>query len=372
LDRTAIPRTTPQLALHGMLSASAPTQVVLLERTRTGRVAVVAPPFDLADPVVSDEGIAESGASMTLVAPDGSVFVAREDNTTSSDGKGEGIYRFTLAGSALVRNATYRLTVLTTAGEVLTAETSVPDGVPAMTPSSGTLDRTQDTLVLSWPASPTARSYFVRIETPFGPRSFFTESTTVRFPGMLRNVDRQELPHVFFPGFHQPVTVSAVDSNYYDWYRTHNDVVSGEGLINRVAGGLGVFGSIVRLRFDSVHVTAPRSRPIEGRFEWVGPPLGEFGARYLTFDIYLESPAARSDQSDALSGTHRPTPRIDYHGCPICGMLGTTRDGKVELALLNDYSGADTVDVFDGQLKGDTLVGSFRYTGGPFRYVRQP
>lgn len=372
LDRTAIPRTTAQLALHGVLSASAPTQVVLLERTRTGRVAVVAPPFDLADPVVSDEGIAESGASMTLVAPDGTVFVAREDNTTSSDGKGEGIYRFTLPGSVLVRNATYTLNVRTTAGELLTAETSVPDGVAATTPSSGTLDRTQDTLTLSWPASASARSYLVRIETPFGPRSFFTESTSVRLPGMLRNVDRQELPHVFFPGFSQPVTVSAVDSNYYDWYRTHNDVVSGQGLINRVKGGVGVFGALVRLQFDSVHVTAPRSRPIEGRFEWVGTTLAEFGVRYLTFNIYLESPAARSDQSDALSGSYRPTPRLEYRGCPICGLLGTTRDGKVELALLNDYSGADTLDVFDGQLRGDTLVGSFRYTGGPFTYVRQP
>src|SRR5690242_20734910 len=64
LDKTAIPRTDPKLALSGVLSASASTQVVLLERTRTGRVNPVTPPFDLEDPIGSDEGIAESGATM--------------------------------------------------------------------------------------------------------------------------------------------------------------------------------------------------------------------------------------------------------------------------------------------------------------------
>ena len=372
IDRTAIPRTDPQLALHGVLSATASSQVVLLERTRAGRVQVVAPPFDIGDPVVSDEGIAETGAQMTLVLPDGTTSIAREDNTTRSDGKGQGIYRFSIPGSQLQRNATYRLTVRTTKGEILTAETSVPGGTTATAASSGTMDRSQDTLVLAWPATPGARSYFVRVETPLGPRSFFTESTLVKLPGLLRNTERDELPHVFFPGFDQAVTVSAVDSNYYDWYRTHNDELSGEGLINRVSGGLGVFGSLVRLRFDSLTIAAPQTRPVEGHFQFYGTQIEALGTRYLSFDIYVESPAARNGQSDGLSGRYRPRPRIDYNGCPICGFLGTARDGRVELALLKDWSGADTVEVFDGQLFGDTLVGVFRFGGGPFRFVRQP
>ena len=187
LDETTIPRTDPRLALHGVLSASAPSQVVLLERTRTGRVALVAPPFDLGDPVVSDDGIAESGAQMVMTLPDGSTITAVEDDLTRVDGKGQGIYRFSLPGAALVRNATYALRVTTTKNEVLTATTSVPDGNPAMSPSLGAMNRASDTLDLTWAASPSARSYFVRIETPFGPRSFFTESTHVRLPGFLRN-----------------------------------------------------------------------------------------------------------------------------------------------------------------------------------------
>jgi hypothetical protein len=369
LDKTAVPRTDARLALHGVLSASATSQVVLLERTRSGRVALVAPPFDLEDPIGSDEGIAESGATMALVMPDGSTMVAVEDNTVN--GKGEGVYRFALFGSALQRNATYRLSVRTTAGEILTAETSVPDGVTATAAAHGTIDRTRDTVSLTWAAAPGARSYFVRIETPYGPRTFFTEDTQVRLPGFLRNTDVNELPHVFLPGFAQAVTVSAVDSNFYDWYRTHSDVLSGEGLITRVAGGLGVFGSLVRLRFDSVDVTAPQTLPIEGHFQFVGTAAEALGTRYLSFDIYVESPAARSGQSDALSGRYQPRPRIDYNGCPVCGFLGSARGGRVELALLKDWSGADTVEVFDGALQGDTIVGSFRGGGGPFRFVRR-
>jgi hypothetical protein len=371
IDRTAIPRTDPQLALHGVLSATAPSQVVLLERTRSGRVQVVAPPFDLGDPVVSDEGIAESGAQVTLLLPDGTTSLAREDNLTRVDGKGQGIYRFSIPGTQLQRSATYRLTVRTIKGEVLTAETSVPEGTPATAASLGTMDRSRDTVVLSWPATPGARSYFVRVETPLGPRSFFTEGTEVRLPGLLRNTERDELPHVFFPGFAQAVTVSAVDSNFYDWYRTHNDELSGEGLINRVSGGLGVFGSLVRLKFDSITIAAPQTRPFEGNFQFYGTQAEALGTRYLSFDIFVESPAARSDQSDALSGRYVPRPRFGYTGCPVCGFLGTARDGRVELALLKDWSGADTVEVFDGQLFGDTLVGVFRFGGGPFRFVRQ-
>jgi len=371
LDKTAIPRTESQLALHAVLSATATTQVVLLERTRSGRVQLVAPPFDLEDPIGSDEGIAESGALITLIMPNGSTIVATEDAAVNA-GKGKGVYRFALPGSSLQRNVTYHLTVITTAGEVLSAETSVPGGVAATTAAFDAMNRARDTLSLGWAAAPGARGYFVRIETPYGPREFFTESTNVRLPGLLRNVDLQELPHVFFPGFMQAVTVSAVDSNFYDWYRTHNDVLSGEGLLNRVTGGLGVFGALVRLRFDSIQVTAPQMRPFEGHFQFVGTPAEALGTRYLSFDIFLESPAARSGQSDAVSGRYLPRPRFGYTGCPICGLLGAARDGRVELALLKDWSGADTVEVFDGTLFGDTLIGVFRQGGGPFRFVRQP
>lgn len=369
-DKTAIPRTTPQLAVHGVLSPSAVDQVVLLERTNSGRVQIELPPFDLEDPMGSDAGIAEPGALITLTLPDGGTLVAHEDSNGFPT-PGEGVYRFTLPGSSLQRNATYRLTVITTKGEQLTAETSVPDGAPVMSPRSDTLNRAIDVLSLQWPTSPTARSYYVRVEGPYGPLTFFTESTHVQLPGLMRNTTPDNLPHLFFPGFTQAVTVSAVDSNFYDWYRTFNNLLTGEGLINRVDGGLGVFGSLVRLRFDSVQVIAPQTQPVEGHFDLDQSTIPSVASRYLSFDLYVESPAARNGQSDALSGRYRPRPRIGYTGCPVCGLLGTARGGSVELVLLNDWSGKDTVEVFDGALQGDTITGFFRHNGGPFKFVRQ-
>ena len=127
LDKTAIPRTDPRLALHGVLSASASTQVVLLERTRAGLVQIVSPSFDLEDPIGSDEGIAETGAFMTLLAPDGTVYVATEDNSTPN-GKGRGVYRFAIPGSALQRNGTYHLSVATSTGSGTRSSAGSPHG----------------------------------------------------------------------------------------------------------------------------------------------------------------------------------------------------------------------------------------------------
>lgn len=371
-DKIGIPRTEARLAMHGVLSASAGTQVVLLERTRNGSVFIIAPPFDLPDPVVSDAGIAETGALVRLITPAGDTLVALEDNTTREDGKGQGNYRFALSGAALVRGETYRLLVRTTAGEVLTAETSVPDGAAVGIAEQLGFDRARDTVLLEWPVASGARSYLVRIETPYGPRSFFTDSTRVRFTGDLRNVDATGLPRVFIPGFPQTVTVSAVDSNFYDWYRSHNNRLTGTGLINRVRGGLGVFGSLVRLRFQTLEVVTPQLEPAAGTFRFTGTPQEHASTLALALELYVESPSARADQGDALSGRYHRRLAFGYSGPLINGMLGTARTGRIEFALLYGWSARDTVDVFTGELRGDTIIGAFRLFGGPVRFVRDP
>ncbi len=355
-----------------MLSASAATQVVLLERTRNGSVGIVGNPFDLPDPVVTDEGIAETGAVVTLTTPGGQTLVAREDNTTRSDRKGHGNYRFALPGDSLERGGTYRLRIQTALGEVLTAETSVPGGEAAPAAQPRDFDRSRDTVLIEWPAAPGARSYFVRIETPYGPRSFFTDSTRVRLTGELRNANVTSLPRVFIPGFPQAVTVSAVDSNFYDWYRTHNNRLTGTGVVNRVSGGLGVFGSLVRLRFLELRVATPGLGPAAGVFSFYGSPEETATTLLLGLELYVESPSARADQADALSGRYERRPSFSYQGELINGTLGTTKDGRIDLALLRGWSARDTVDVFAGEIRGDTIVGAYRFAGGPVRFVRQP
>jgi hypothetical protein len=369
-DRVGIPRTEAFVAMHAVLSASATTQVVLLERTRNGSVFIIAPPFDLADPIMSDEGIAETGAIVRLITPAGDTLPAREDNTVRGDGKGRGIYRVSLPGSALERGVPYRLVAQTIDGASLSAETTVPDGAVDTLFDVSRFDRSRDTVVISWANTPGARAYYVRIETPFGPRAFFTTGTSVRLTGDLRNTDVDELPRVFFPGFPQAVTVSAVDSNFYDWYRTSNNTLTGTGLVNRVDGGLGVFGSLVRLHLQELLVVTPQIEPVAGTFHVSGTPLEVSTTPYLRFDLFVESRATRAGQGDALSGSYDVRPRFGYAGCLACGLLGTVKDNQIQLALLRDWTATDTVEVFTGELRGDTIVGSYRGFGGPVRFVK--
>lgn len=370
IEKAAIPETPFQLALHGVLSPSAPSQVVILERTRHGAVEIFAPSFELY-PMAGDEGIAERGASMTLTTPDGTVLFALEDRVTRHDGLGEGIYRFQLPGSALARGQTYGLTVRTALGEELSAEATVPEGEPAMAAEARQFDRASDTVVVEWPAAPGARSYWVRIETPYGPRIFFTDSTRIRLTGDLRNVDDDELNRVFIPGFQQPITVSAVDSNFYDWYRSSNDVFTGSGLIDRVEGGFGVFGGLVRLRFMDFHVVAPQAEPWTGTYVLTGTQEELESAPFLGMDLYLESRAARADQWNAVSGRIRVRGRFGYSGCLTCGVLGTARGNQVRLSILQGWFASDTMDVFTGEVRGDTIVGSYRGYGTISKFVRQ-
>ena len=369
IEKVGIARTEARVAVHAILSASASSQVVLLERTRSGTVAISAPGFDILDPVVSDEGIPERNALVTLTTPSGQTLVAREDVVVRGDGKGWGVYRFALAGGGLERGRVYQLAVRTTRNEILYAETTVPTGEAAMVAAAGVFDRVRDTLALEWPAVEGARAYFVRVETPFGPRSFFIDDTRVRLTGELRNIDVDALPRVFIPGFPQAVTVSAVDSNYYDWFRSHNNTISGEGVISRVSGGIGVFGSLVRLRFEDLNVVAPQPEPEAGTFRFVGTPAEEASARYPALELYVESRAARSDQGHALSGRYHKRPIIGQGGCLTCGLLGTARDGRIELAFLTDWYARDTTERFEGEIRGDTIVGRFQASGFG-RFVR--
>jgi hypothetical protein len=369
IEEVAIPRTQARVAMHGVLSATAPVQIVLLERTRNGSVNLSAPPFELEDPFGSDQGIAEPYATVTLTTPDGRTLLGFED--TSPGGSGAGIYRFALPGDLLERNAAYHLSVTTTLGEVLTAETSVPGGGAATFAAQSDFDRVRDTIAVEWEPAPGARSYLVRIETPYGPRSFFTEATQVRLTGALRNIDVTSLPHVFIPGFPQAITVSAVDSNYYDWFRTHNGELTGTGLVNRVTGGLGVFGSLVRLRFQNLRVRAPQTEQVAGTFRFTGSPEEQESAPYLSLELYVESRAARSDQTDALSGRYERQMRLGSTGCPVCGLLGSTRNGRVDLVFLRDWFASDTAETFTGEIRGDTIIGKYRGFAGVARFVKE-
>ena len=88
-------------------------------------------------------------------------------------------------------------------------------------------------------------------------------------------------------------------------------------------------------------------------------------------DLYIESRAARSDQTDALSGRYNVRPRFGYDGCLVCGLLGSSNSTGVQLSFLNNWTARDTVEVFVGEVRGDTLVGQYRGFGGIVHFVKQ-
>jgi hypothetical protein len=143
-----------------------------------------------------------------------------------------------------------------------------------------------------------------------------------------------------------------------------------------VQGGIGVFGSLVRLRIEQVHVVAPQTTSIAGNYVIGGTDLEQSIAPYTSLTLYIESPASRSDQPDLVSGRFTVGPG-KFTGCQTCGLFGTVQGETVKLALLETgletkgWSARDTLDVFNAAVHGDTLIGKFQFRGGPFIYIRE-
>jgi len=341
LGTVDVPRTTPTVVVHGVLNSSSSTQVVLLERTLTGTVNIPDTSFDASDPIASAGGIPILGASVQLITPTGAVVTGAVD--ASSSGKPSGVYRFLLPGSALVLGGRYELRVRTQQGENVTAFTRIPQApVRAVGALSRTINRDHDTL--------------------------FIHSTTVRLTPDLRNIFSNDFERVFIPGFRQDIVVGAVDSNFYDYYRTNNDPFTGAGIISRVEGGTGFFGSLVSLNNGTLTVTADQTEPNEGRFRLLTAPDQTTNTFASQFVLYVESKPARDGLPIALTGrytTSLPNARSD-------GIVGQQLGTTITLALISNQLAVDTLEVFSGQLRGDTLSGGYRKSGGSATFVRSP
>jgi hypothetical protein len=368
LGTVTVASTASTLVIHGVLNPSANDQVILVERTLTGAIDIPdSQHFDFAEPILSAGGVPVSGATVELIDSLGRVTRGVEDRTVATNGKGAGVYRVPLRGGSIIQGSRYQLRVRTNTGEELTAFTRVPRPPIRQTGQlTRTLNRDRDAVFAQWTRVPDARSYAVRIESPFGPFFLFTDSTTIRLSGDLRNLFAGDLQRVFIPGFRQDMIIAAVDSNFYDYYRTNNDPFTGAGIISRVKGGLGLFGSIVSITTGTISVTADQTKPIEGRFRLTPTSLDPNTPTLLT--LYIESDAARPDLATAVSGrfsTGQSTTRIE-------GLLGRIFENEVTLTLIANQLAGDTIDVWDGELVGDTLRGTYRKAGVGAVFVRVP
>ncbi len=339
---------TAAIVVHAVLNPDAPEQVVLVESSLTGRVDINdGLKFDVLDPIRTAGGSPISGADVRLLADGDSVGVRAVETLVRARGTGRYVVPRSLL--ALQPGRRYRLRLRTADAREVTGETLVPGAPPGWTVGAGAtplpvvLDRSRDTLQLRWSAVRDARTYVIRIETPYGAWALFADSTQFTLSGGLRNYFAPGLPSVWFPGFVQTASVVAVDANFYDYNRSGNDPFGGTGLISSVRGGLGVFGSVLNMLRREVSVTERIRFPLDAR--WRGVTSAGATAE-LDLWVDVEGPTVSSVSGREVTALRR------Y-------VLGTLRGESLRLVTLAAGSSADTVSVLTARLAGDSLVGSY-------------
>jgi hypothetical protein len=149
--------------------------------------------------------------------------------------------------------------------------------------------------------------------------------------------------------------VSAVDANYFDYYRSENDAVTGRGLLNHVVGGLGLFGSAVVIRNRPFLVGADVNDPLEGYYERLS------GAGPRTMQLYV---TGKSGERTDLSGNY------NHDGSTPPALLGTIDGSEATIAFLRGQIARDTVLVIEGRFNGEKFEGEIRGTGAAITYRR--
>ncbi len=364
-DKQTIAVAPTQVVVHAVLDPSSAQQEVLVERTLSGSVSINKNlRFDALDPINTGDGVPVASAQVTITGPGANLNGAEVRYTSKPATYGAGRYVLNFRARPGSR---YDLTVRTTEGTVVTGSTLVPN-VAAATVANGApllpFNRDRDTLKLTWSPVPYARSYGVRTESPFGPFQLFTDSTQARLPGNVRNVFASDLQRLFIPGFRQAYTVFAVDTNYFDYYRSRNDPFTGSGIINRLQGGIGVFGSAVAFATRILDVTQQPVEPaLEGEYELAqGTPMS---TPYVdVMRLYVETPGTAFA---SLSGWYSRDRKLTARD----GIAGARDGTRIELEMLLNQDARQHIATFVGTQVGDSLVGAYVGVSGRVVFKRR-
>ena len=356
-DERVVAPTASRVIVHSVLNPFASDYKVLVEELLTGRVDVDPDiPFREFDPIGTGSGVPIGDARVVIYNESGDSAVALEDVLVT---RSTGMYRFQNSADAaessllLVPGATYRLKVTTPAGDVVTGTTTIPSAFAESGVAVGPFNRETDTLNLEWQSAEKERTYLIRVNSPRGPYHMFTDSQTIRLPGSLRDFFADNLPPVFVAGFDQILQVSAIDTNFYDYYRSSNNPFSGTGLINRLVGGTGLFGSLVPLKTITVNTFAPQDQPVEGEYT---ADVGFASNTPNRLSLYIET---RRGALAQLSGNYDRQASVEGGG-----VLGFMNGSSVSLAFLRENLASDTLATFSGKLFGaDSIVGKVPATG---------
>ncbi len=105
---------------------------------------------------------------------------------------------------------------------------------------------------------------------------------------------------VFRGGRSYAVTLTLSDTNYFDFSRSSNNEFTGRGFINRLSGGIGVFGSAVAAT-SRVSVIADVDDPREGLYHITGTVDTQVVDAMLR--VYVQWPTDSTDVSAFLDGS---------------------------------------------------------------------
>jgi hypothetical protein len=295
-----IPDGEPIVVVQGVMRPDKARQWILVEETFTG-----AQPIDSTGSLIPGEApqlpIRRATVTVTNITYDAdpcgtTLFLEGVDAPFLP--RGPGLYWSPNACPTMRTGDTLALQVRTGNGDVVRGTTVVP-GVNAFLLSAGgdglrmpgdtlVLNRDRDTLVAS-ARSPSGRTLQIEVRRPTvaaasAPAFWIAvDSTAVAVPGDLPDIltgfqddtsgipDR--FPPVFTAGAFHSVTVGLGDDAYFDFVRSGNIPPSGRGFINRLDGGMGLFGSMVAAT-STLRVVGDLDDAREGTYRLFGTLLG--------------------------------------------------------------------------------------------------
>ena len=207
-DQKTVAVQPPQVVVHAVLDPGTTQQQVLVERTLSGTVDIPKNQrFDPDDPINTGGGIPISDCEVSITGPGGVVFGAesRINGKPSTYSTGRYVLLFQGGPSRQGRiqpGARYELRVQTPDGVVVTGSTVVPNMAPFVPGSRlDPFNRDVDSLKLTWDRAVAARSYLLRVESPFGPFILFSYSTHPRCQVTCATTSRRASNASSFPAF---------------------------------------------------------------------------------------------------------------------------------------------------------------------------
>jgi hypothetical protein len=242
LDQNPVSPDAQTIIVHAILDASAHDQYVLVQTTegRTPTQKIV------------------SGATVVLLTPDGHELRADEVlDSAYAVGVGQApavnsYYRISLDkyGVALTPGSTYRLRITLPDGREVSGSTMIPGAPPPVSFDLPASLAATDSLVLAWPRVTGAIAYDVSVSLS----GFLVYETFADTSIVLSNGRTATGRGGLYSGSANHILVSAVDANYYDYYRRGSDPLTGAGPITHLTGAVGVFGSVVPIASGTLTV----------------------------------------------------------------------------------------------------------------------